>query len=113
MTNNKSKPVGHKPGGGVNSNKAHNSKWRAKSAPNRAINPGYAAQLGTHVGEARAVEKIGNGKALSPPLGNELAAKAQCRPGGSRTIYPSGYESLAHGGASPAKPFPVMKDKGA
>jgi hypothetical protein len=117
MTNNKSKPVGHKPGGGLNSNKAHNSKWRAKASPNRAVNPGYAAQLGTHVGNREGVEKMGNGKALSPPLGNELAAKVTRGPGGSRDVHKSGYQNC-YGNPGPGTPvrpdlfkdFPPTKD---
>jgi hypothetical protein len=70
-------------------------------AANRAVNPGFVSQLGGKVGEARAVVPMDGGKALSPPLGNELAATVSCGPGGSRTVSKSGSQATTGSGGSP------------
>src|SRR5437879_2910024 len=86
------KVSGHRPAGGPAGKNVRKVAVRTGSA-NHAVNPGYAAQLGAHVGNREGIEKIGNGKAISPPLGNELAGRVKQGPGGSRDVHKSGYQN--------------------
>lgn len=80
--------------------------------------PGGVSQLGGKVSDARAVMKPISGTARkydNIPYGNEKALNAsgtKAKPGADRTVYATGYQDQ-HSGASPTKPFPTMKDKGA
>ena len=76
------------------------------------VNPHYPGQLGAsfgkhaNLGDTRktaAVQRSMGPAALPTPFGNEVAAKTECRVGGSRTIYKSGFQSQ-HGPAVPGNP---------
>jgi len=83
------RPAGHVPGGGAFSSKRKEVPLRT-GGENRAMSPRAVNQLGNHVGNPQAVAMLDAGKALSPPLGNELAAKTKCGPGGSRQVLSHG-----------------------
>ena len=93
-----------KAGGGVNSNKVVKKPLKT-GGPNRAMSPCAVNELGNHVGNARAVEKLDAGKALSPPLGNSLVNNVGGGgPGKGRTLHgQSGYQNH-YGNPGPAKP---------
>ena len=79
-----------KAGGGANSRQVRNVG--VKTGPNAKsttkINPCGVAQLGTHVGEVRAVEKIQAGAAPQVPLGNTVALNVNGGgPGKGRQLY--------------------------
>ena len=83
-------------GGGVGMNKVVKKPVKP-GKPNRAMSPCAVAQIGGKVAHARAVEKLDAGKAISPPLGNELAARIKAGPGGSREVRPTGYQAVHSG----------------
>lgn len=59
---------------------ANNTHSATKQEPDsRGVNPGYAVQLGTHVGTARAVEPMYEGRGLKAPMVSET-----CHPSGSQ-----------------------------
>ena len=89
-------------GGGVNSNKVRKVGLKT-GGPNRAMSPCAVAQIGGKIAHARAVEKLDAGKALSPPLGNELVTNVNGGgPGKGRTLHgQSGMQSVHSG--SPRK----------
>ena len=90
-----------KSGGGITSNKRVEVGVRLGSA-NRAVTPAGAAQLGAHLGNhsdrgttgGNPATPLYGGKALNPtPMGNAVTASTVAGPGGSRTVYRSGYQS--------------------
>src|SRR5215468_919211 len=82
-----------KAGGGVNSNKVVNKPLKTGKA-NQAIDPCYAAQLGTHLGNAAAIAKPDAGKALPSKLGNELVNNVgKGSPGAGRKVMAQGTQN--------------------
>ena len=82
-------------------------------AERRHIQKAGVAQLGqmqgshvTHGGDTgyRGIGLIGPKHPISEPLGNEVAAKTVCGPGGSRTIYKTGFQTQT-GAANPGQPM--------
>jgi hypothetical protein len=98
-------------GGGPNSNKVVRPSYRQGQQRERVI-PAGAAQLGqrqgnhiTDGGSTRygGVPLIG-GTGLRSELGNAKAVATICGPGGSRTIYKTGFQTQT-GAANPGQPM--------
>jgi hypothetical protein len=96
-----------KSGGGIAGNKVVRPKPVA-GRDNRAVNPGGADQLGAATANKRSSVPLMGGPGYKPNVsdGNYLAFTTECKPGGSRTTYPSGFQSL-HG-----KPVQAERDTG-
>jgi hypothetical protein len=110
---------GHRPGGGAASNKFINKPVRVGQRAER-VHQGGAGQIGvaqgSHVMDRRKDSPYRGDPlrgALRPPgtpgsvrLGNELAAKTVCGPGGSRNLYGQSGTNQQYGapaGTAPAK----------
>jgi hypothetical protein len=100
-------------GGGIRSRQLVEPGVRTGQA-RREINPKAVSQIGSSMGN-RATDSrrtvnsaenlVGQRRIASPPLGNELAARTQARPGGSRDVSKSGSQST-HGAVNPGQPRP-------
>ncbi len=106
-----------KVGGGPHSKNVVRKEVRTGS-PRQQGHPGGVAQIGAHVGSHATNkgntgyrgEPIFKGPANSVPLGNEVAAKTVCGPGGSRDIYKTGFQQT-HGAVVVAgNPAPKGRD---
>ena len=78
---------------GLESNKLVRPGQRYGNAKASIVNPGGADQLGQHLKNAT---PLFGGSFKQEDLGNYRAGTTECKVGGSRDIYPSGYQSL-HG----------------
>jgi hypothetical protein len=101
------KPSGHVAAGGAFGNKVVQKPVKTGAA-NRAKSPGAVNQLGNHLGNPSAIQKLDAGPALASQLGNSLAPKVTQGPGGSRTVQKSG--SQAQHGPSAGGPKPESRD---
>jgi hypothetical protein len=98
-------------GGGINSNKLVRPGVRT-GAPNRGVNPGYAGQLGSALGNhATEVSHALKGAAVPTetkalqtgvPYGNQLAPDSKSAPGQGRTIHATGSQGV-HGKPNPGE----------
>jgi len=85
-------------GGGVGMNKVVKKPVKL-GRPNRAMSPCAVNQLGNHLGNPKAVEKLVAGKALSPPLGNQLVNNVgPGGPGRGRTLHGQSGMQAVHSG---------------
>jgi hypothetical protein len=106
-----------KSGGGITSRNKREVGFRTGKG-GKATNPGYVAQLGTHVGDHTTGHKSSTGyrgeifhkgPAYNPSkFGNELAAATKCGPGGSREVMKTGSQGT-HGSVKPGK-SPARRD---
>ena len=92
-------------GGGLTSNKLVTPKPRAGNRALDAIDPGAVDQQGQALG-FRGADLMGTPMKDRADLGNYKAWSCQEGPGGSRDVYPSGYQAL-HG-----TPVKAEKDTG-
>jgi hypothetical protein len=105
----------HRPGGGIKSRTVVHKPVRT-GAPRQHVQKASVAQLGQmqgdHVTDRKGstgytgVGLIGPKHPISEPLGNEVAAKTVCGPGGSRTIYKTGFQQT-HGQPAQGNPTPT------
>jgi hypothetical protein len=106
---------GHQAGGGIASNKVVEVKQNLGQS-RRGVTPGYVSQLGNKVGDHYTNapggstnyrgEKFHDGRTgISVPLGNEVAARTVCGPGGSREVMRSGSQGM-QGSPAPGNPPP-------
>jgi hypothetical protein len=114
------KVIGHRPGGGINSNKAREVGMR-NGAPAKTQRTQGVAQIGQSLGNHATDSGKKLGKSIEPvrgsvipglgtvPLGNAVAASTVCGPGGSRTVMRSGYQGQ-HGPANPGLPGPAPRE---
>jgi hypothetical protein len=104
-----------KSGGGITSRNVVNKPVRT-GQPAKGINPAYASQIGRSLGDhsdnpSRTSNYRGDPRIAAVPvsnnvpLGNAVAAKTVCGPGGSRSVMPSGNQGQ-HGPANPGSPPP-------
>src|SRR6516225_3648087 len=108
---------GHKPGGGIKSRTVVEKGVRT-GAERRHIQKASVAQLGQMQGDHatnkggstgyRGVGLIGPKHPISEPLGNEIAARTVCGPGGSRKVYACGTQGVT-GSANPGQPMQPTK----
>ena len=102
-------------GGGYGS-KQHVTKHVRTGAPRERVRPSGVAQIGQRQGDHitdhgatgyGGINPFGAGKGYpSEPLGNEVAAKTVCGPGGSRTIHARGSQGVQ---GAPAQGNPMPK----
>jgi hypothetical protein len=80
-------------GGGISGNKRKEVGYKGGKRTLDAVSVQAVSELGAAVGYKRAplVKATPNDRV---ELGNTLAASAVCGPGGSRTIYKTGYQDL-------------------
>ena len=101
-----------KAGGGANSRQV--KQVGLKTGPNSTekINPKGVSQLGQRFGNPQAIEKIHAGTMSQVPLGNTLAPKVTCGPGGSRDVHRSGGQGQHGPSAGGPRPEPrdIFKD---
>jgi hypothetical protein len=100
---------GHRPAGGIASRQVVKKPVKT-GVGNRGVSVGAVGQLGhkqgSHTTEGketsyRGAGPIHQGPALRPAeMGNALAAKTVCGPGGSRTIYASGSQGQTGSGGA-------------
>jgi hypothetical protein len=83
-------------GGGARLNKLKRIGVNYGPSSTNKVSPSAADQLGQHLTAPKQAQPLYTGIGLQPDSGNMLAAKTDCRPGGSRTVYKTGYQSL-HG----------------
>jgi hypothetical protein len=83
-------------GGGARLNKVKSIGVNYGPSSTNKVSPSAADQLGQHLTTPKQAQPLYTGIGLQPDSGNMLAAKTDCRPGGSRQIYKTGYQSL-HG----------------
>src|SRR5437867_4241849 len=81
-------------GGGLTSAKLKRVGVNYGPSSTNKVSPSAADQLGQHLTAPKQAQPLYTGIGLQPDSGNMLAAKTDCRPGGSRTIYKTGYQSL-------------------
>jgi len=116
MTTNRS---GHRPGGGIASNKRVETKVRTGDG-SHSTRPGYVSQLGNKVGDhttdgpAKGTgytgERMYDRRDFQPvPFGNEVALNSKSAPGQGRTIYASGSQGT-QGPTAPGNPQPQQGD---
>jgi hypothetical protein len=83
-----------------------------QGAPRQHVHPGAVAQEGQHVGN-KAMNQKGSsyrgepllaGAGYQSELGNKVAEQTTAGPGGSRTIYKSGFQQT-HGSVNPGNPM--------
>lgn len=99
------RPSGHRPAGGAFSSKRKEVKIKAGPASTNKMNPKGVSQLGAHVGEARAVEKLSAGTMKQVPLGNAIATNVGSGgPGKGREIIGKSGTQGVTGSGGPAKP---------
>jgi hypothetical protein len=97
-----------KSGGGLTSNKLVTPSVRT-GAPNRDVNPAYAAQLGRSLDPKVIARTPENTKAMpAPRYGNAVALNSKSAPGQGRTIMRSGSQSQ-HGEVA-GSPRPQGRD---
>src|SRR5258708_2824838 len=87
-------------GGGTGMNKVVQKPVKT-GGPNRAKSPAAVNQLGSHVGNAKAVAKLDAGPALPSKLGNEVALNSKSAPGQGRTLHGKAGTQGQHGAAVP------------
>jgi hypothetical protein len=97
-----SKPGGNRArsGGGATMNKVTHSGAagvRAGSRSTGAANEGPVSRIGTKHVLMQPERPLESPRRGATPLGNELAAKTTCGPGGSREVLPTGSQGK-HGG---------------
>jgi hypothetical protein len=82
-----------KSGGGIRGNK--NVNVRVKAGPPRTdiVSPSAVSNLGESLNYKRPA--LIKGTAKQVPSGNDVAASTVCGPGGSRNIYPTGFQALS------------------
>ena len=100
-------------GGGYGS-RQHVEKSVRTGTGASAVGPGGVSQLGnkvgSHVTKSEESRYTGDpfyiGRGLNPtPYGNEVSARTQCGPGGSRTVQPLGGQGR-HGDVAGTRPGP-------
>jgi hypothetical protein len=81
-------------GGGITSNKRREVGYRGGKRTLDAMSPQAVSELGAQTAYKKAplVKATPNDFV---PMGNTVAAATKCGPGGSRTIYKSGFQSLS------------------
>ena len=84
-------------GGGIRSNKVRQIGNRVGPPRTNVISPQAVTELGMATNWPR--QPLVKGTAPQVRSGNDVAATTVCGPGGSRTIYKSGYQDL-HGKVS-------------
>ena len=84
-------------GGGTGMNKTKNVGLKTGPNSTEKINPKGVSQLGQKFGNPQAIEKIHAGTMPQVPLGNTLAPKVTCGPGGSRDVHPQGMQGVHSG----------------
>jgi hypothetical protein len=89
-----------KSGGGIRGNKNVNVRVKAGPPRTEVISPSGVAAIGASISYPR--QPLVKGTAPQVKSGNQVAAETVCGPGGSRTIYRTGYQDL-HGKASPGE----------
>jgi hypothetical protein len=89
-----------KSGGGITMSKNVRPKIKAGPPRTEVISPSGVAAIGASINYPR--QPLVKGTAPQVPSGNQVAAETVCGPGGSRTVYKSGYQDL-HGKASPGE----------
>jgi hypothetical protein len=96
---------------GLKSKNVTRPKMR-QGAPRQHVHPGGVAQQGQHVGN-KAMNQKGTsyrgeplfaGAGYRSELGNAVAARTECRPGGSRTVMKTGSQQV-HGPVDPGQPL--------
>jgi hypothetical protein len=87
-------PKGPAKSGGGFSSRQHVKVKPVAGKDNRAVNPGAVAQLGAHVGKNPTPLMGGPGYKPNVSDGNYVAMTTECKAGGSRKIYPSGFQAL-------------------
>jgi hypothetical protein len=102
---------GHKPGGGIKSRNVAEKGVRT-GAPRERIRHSGVAQIGQRVGNHvtnqgatgyGGINPFGAGQGYPSELGNTLAARTVCGPGGSREVMRSGSQGMT---GAPAKGNP-------
>ena len=103
----------HRPGGGIRSRTVVHKPVRTGAAREH-IQKASVAQIGQRQGDHvtsragstgyRGESLIGPKSPISEPMGNEIAVRTVCGPGGSRTIYRTGVQ-MRHGEAAPGNPM--------
>jgi hypothetical protein len=110
---------GHRPGGGIASNKVVNKPVRTGQRAER-VHQGGAGQLGIMQGSHGTNQRtdssyrgdplLGGPRPAGAPgsvlLGNEVAAKTVCGPRGSRNLYGQSGSQGTHGSVNPGDPRP-------
>ena len=95
---------GHKPAGGIHSNKRVDVPVRT-GTPARGRNEGHVGQVGVAIDPKAVQERF---KAMphggDVPLGNAVAQATVCGPGGSRTVMKSGQQQQWGEGVGTNKP---------
>jgi hypothetical protein len=109
---------GHRPGGGIASNKITERPVRTGSG-SHATTPGYAGQLGqkqgSHVTRSEDSnyrgEPMHSGRSFNPvPYGNELVTNVgKGGPGAGRTLYGQSGQQGCHGSPAPGNPVPNQR----
>jgi len=84
------KPSGHVPAGGAFSSKKKEVSVKAGPPSTEKMSPCAVDQLGNHLGNAQAVEKLKMGTAPQVPSGNAVALNSGQRPGQGRTVSKPG-----------------------
>jgi hypothetical protein len=105
---------GHKPGGGMGSNKVVERSAPKAEPRARAVNPGAAGQLGQHMGNhATESGKVLKGAAQSlyagPGLNNVGPRPTVEGPGGGRDVHHCGSQAT-HGETVGERPEPTPKE---
>jgi hypothetical protein len=100
-----------KSGGGYNSTVNRTVGVRAGKAITNVVSPRGVSEYGRAVGDKLSREGGHTGvkdasavfqrTAPQPPSGNAVAKATVAGPGGSRTVYPSGYQALRGDGGPP------------
>jgi hypothetical protein len=107
---------GHKPGGGAKGKNVVKKPVRVGAARER-IRPSGVAQIGQRVGDHvtnqgatgyGGINPFGAGQGYPSELGNTLAARTVCGPGGSREVMRSGSQGMT-GAPAPGNPMPKAK----
>jgi hypothetical protein len=108
---------GNQKGGGYGS-RQHVEKPVRSGAGSRSARPAGVAQIGvswgSHVTDRSETsrysgERLHNDRSFQPtPFGNEIAARTQCGPGGSREVMPAGGQGT-HGSVAGERPAPARR----
>jgi hypothetical protein len=113
-------------GGGIDTNKMKRVGTNYGSTRTNVVNPSGADQLGQampdrmrqghHVAGNSAEQLFARSAQAATPMGNQVAAQTVAGPGGSRTVYRSGYQQQwappAQGANNPAPHPPATGTTG-
>jgi hypothetical protein len=105
-------------GGGLGMNKVVRKPVKT-GRPNKAINPGFAGQIGASIGDhgtghrqdtGYRGEGMSFGSSIQSKLGNEVAYSTKEGAGGSRNVFACGSQHSLPAVKAPAKPNNAGKD---